>query len=215
MHLSRLSVAAQVLVPSSLCRPLVCSGSQSCGALNTRTQPCCQTPLLSFPLIPPSVSAATFVVLCLQPGHRQLGLPLISPSHPCFLSIRASVHPSIHPSTTRQTLTQGMTAHLICLFLFFCPPLSIHHSPLRSSIHASLWFDLSKNISLRADTQLLLPFFFSLLPPWILPPPLPSFHTGLRLAPPPHHLLFNLNWTFILPSTQTCPSYFSLDHDPK
>ena len=87
---------------------------------------------ISLPLILQSFSAI-LVVLCLQPSHRQLALPLISPLYFCS---RQSFHQSINPYIHFiSIITQGLTTHVI--FLFLCPCLSITIS-LYLSIHTFL-----------------------------------------------------------------------------
>lgn len=87
-------------------------------------------------------SAATLAVPCLLSCHRQLGLSLISSSHPY-----QSSHPSIRPS--RICLTQGLKNPPHLLITLFSP-LSIHHSTSVLSIYTSLRPDLNTNIIWRA-----------------------------------------------------------------
>ncbi len=96
----------------------------------------CSLTHMSFPLISPSFSAATLVVLCLQPVHRQLGLPLISPSHPCSCqSVHPSINPSIHYVAKINPRTDNLSNFRIPLFFPLCPSIT---PLLYSSIHTSL-----------------------------------------------------------------------------
>ena len=185
MHLSCLNVAAQVLLPSSLCRSLVCSGSQSCGVLNTRTQPCCQTPLLlhsHFFSSDPSFSLCCHLSSAMFTTRSQAIKPPPYLSFTSLLPVNPFTRPSINPSLhhTANINPRPTSFAYSFFFFFFCPQLSIHHSPLHSSVHTSLWFDFSKNISLRADTWL-----FS--PPSLNPsssPPIISHRTQISSSTP-------------------------------
>lgn len=84
-------------------------------------------------MISQSFSAVTLLVLCLQPGHRQLGLlPYVS-SWSCQ-SIYPSINPSIHYIAKINPRTDNpphFPTPLLC-----CPSITL--SPY-SSIHTSLW----------------------------------------------------------------------------
>lgn len=94
----------------------------------------CSLTFISLPVIPQSFPAATLVVLCLQPGHRQLGLPLISPSHP---SSCQSIYPSINPSIHYIARIKPRTDNPSISLLFFFHLLPSITPLLYTSIHRS------------------------------------------------------------------------------
>ena len=131
MHLSCLNVAAQVLLPSSLCRSLVCSGSQSCGVLNTRTQPCCQTPLLlhsHFFSSDPSFSLCCHLSSAMFTTRSQAIKPPPYLSFTSLLPVNPFTRPSINPSLHHTAnINPRPTSFAYSFFFFFLPP-TVHPS---------------------------------------------------------------------------------------
>ena len=177
MHLSCLNVAAQVLMPSSLCRSLVCSGSQSCGVLNTRTQPCCQTPLLlhsHFFSSDPSFSLCCHLSSAMFTTRSQAIKPPPYLSFTSLLPVNPFTRPSINPSLHHTAnINPRPTSFAYSFFFFFAPNCpSITHPCINPSIHHS---DLTsvKTLAWGLTRGFSFIFFLSSLPESFL---LPSHH---------------------------------------